>query len=548
MNKKLLFNLIIILLFPFNSYSQITVDGYFDDWNNINDIYIDKSGDNQTNYPDLLSLKLCSNINYLYLNLILDKEFSIQNNSNIKIYIDNDNNPNTGLKIKNIGADIIWDFNTKRALFYHGNYIDTLNHRYIGLIPLPSFTSNQFEIAFNRNSKYGVNKLFPSDTIKLLISSNDYDYLPDNNSIEVILNNSQEVIDTNFKVKEINSDFRIMSLNCLKDKIFNTSYYENYKRILSSIDADIMCFEEIYDHTDLQTDSLVSLMIHNSTTNKYYSYRSDPDIVILSKYPIIKYERINGNSAYILDFSSINKPNILIIACHLAADNEDTYRQYEVNHILTFLKKVKDNPNAYNLSDQFPFIILGDLNSVGLSQQIKSLINGEITDTKLGDSFTPDWDNSSLKDLCPKNANSNTSFTWYSPYSDFAAGRMDYIIYSDSKLTSINSFVLFTDLVDKTTLSNFGLLEGDSKKISDHLPIVSDFKINTTNDVNDDENAYNLDNTTFNSIFNFKIYDYIGNEIYSNTSLYEQIKLLKNGVYFVRINYKHKIYIKKIII
>lgn len=545
MSKNLKISFCIFILFPFLSFGQITVDGYFNDWNNIQTQFNDTKNDNQNNYPDLISLKTYSDSNYIYLNLILDKEFSIQNNSNIKIYIDNDCNVNTGFKIHDIGADIVWDFKTNRACFYHNGIMDSLNHHYIGIIPLPSYNSNQFEIAINRNSIYSSQKLFPNNEIKLIISSNDYDFIPDTGSISLQLSNKAPLIDTNLKAKDINADFRIMSYNCLKDKIFNITYYNNFKRILSAINADIMCFEEIYDHTATQTDSLVSTMINNSSVLSYYSYKFDPDIVVLSKFPIIDTSRINGNSAYTIDLSSINKPNILLIVCHLAAGNEDSYRQYEVNHILAFISKIKADPNSMKLRNEFPYIILGDFNSVGDSQQIKSLLKGEITDSKVGESFSPDWDNSDLVDLCPHNANSNTAFTWYSAYSDFAAGRMDYMLYTDSKIQPLNSFVLFTDFLNEDVLKQFNLYESDSKKASDHLPIVCDFQVKTNNYVEIDPNSKSIDNIfdvfNNNNVSNVKIYDYLGNNIkLYNIDIKKLYDSLNHGVYILMYDYEHQ--------
>ena len=93
------------------------------------------------------------------------------------IHIDADNDQSTGFSINNIGSEYGINFYNK-FIFDDTNYpnVDTLSLYDLDVIPLPTYTSDEFEIAINRS-------LF-SDTISLSIK--EYlgnDKMPDGGDI-----------------------------------------------------------------------------------------------------------------------------------------------------------------------------------------------------------------------------------------------------------------------------------------------------------------------------------------------------------------------------
>ena len=67
--------------------------------------------------------------------------------------------------------------------------------------------------------------------------------------------------------------------------------------------------------------------------------------------------------------------------------------------------------------------------------------------------------------------------TWQSPQrTGFGPSRLDYVIYTDSVLSPVKSFVLATDSMDPKTLKRHGLKRGDTVEASDHYPVTVDFR------------------------------------------------------------------------
>ena len=65
-----------------------------------------------------------------------------------------------------------------------------------------------------------------------------------------------------------------------------------------------------------------------------------------------------------------------------------------------------------------PFVIRGDLNLVGYSQQLTTLLTGDIVNNTIyGDDIEPDWDESDLNDVISFQADQRMAYTWENNYS-----------------------------------------------------------------------------------------------------------------------------------
>jgi hypothetical protein len=180
--------------------------------------------------------------------------------------------------------------------------------------------------------------------------------------------------------------------------------------------------------------------------------------------------------------------DLLFINAHTpCCDNEDS-RQKEIDNFMSFIREAKESGGVLTLEHGTPIVIVGDMNLVGYKQQQTTLVTGDIVNTNIyGDVFLPDWDDSFFKDLTPITTNMPSTFTWYDEGSSFSPGRLDYVVYSDSQLDSVNSFALFTPALPDDTLSVYNLQSNDVTSVADHIPVVVDFKI--LNEVAVNENA-----------------------------------------------------------
>ena len=486
LNKHIILILIFTLLINFLSplyagkdANRIWMDGEFTDWDTISPIYTDPSGDQQSGNIDFGTLKITNDSRYIYFCIEIGEELNLQDDNEITLYIDTDNNSATGTEVNGIGAEVEWVFGERQ-----GNYSFryTIYHQYIGLVTCPTVTSDKFEIAVDRTLDIFGQELFPENSFSVVFHDNDSgnDYIP--NIGDIITydfdNTSLPPIETISLEKSSSADFRIMTYNVLSNNFFESSLYDEYDRILSAIQPDIIGFQEIYDKSANQVKQRVESMIPAGSGEEWYCDTIvGDDVFAVSKYPIIDKFALNKCGAFLIDFNSKAADELLLIVAHLSFGNYNTERQLEIDELMAFIREAKEPGGTMTLEENTPILITGDLNLVGYAQQLETLLTGDIVNTQFGPSFSPDWDGSDFGDLMARQTHLPQFYTWYSETSSYSPGRLDFMIYSDYVLYSENKFVLFTPEMDADTLTTYGLQINDVTSASDHLPLVSDFKI-----------------------------------------------------------------------
>lgn len=108
-------------------------------------------------------------------------------------------------------------------------------------------------------------------------------------------------------------------------------------------------------------------------------------------------------------------------------------------------------------------VIAGDMNLVGSTTPLDKLSAGL------------DFDGSPLAAVEPLVLGDTAEYTWTDVASEFPPGRLDYMLYSDSKATVVNAFVLDTRKLSARSLGRMGVDKTDSAA-SDHLPLVVDIR------------------------------------------------------------------------
>lgn len=88
----------------------------------------------------------------------------------------------------------------------------------------------------------------------------------------------------------------------------------------------------------------------------------------------------------------------------------------------------------------------------------------------------PDWDATPLTSITPRHSDQRMGYTWRNDTeNNYWPGHLDYIIYSDSTLDLIQSFVVHTPSMSSDRLQQYGLQTNDSLG-ADHLLFVADFR------------------------------------------------------------------------
>ena len=459
---------------------QILIDEDFADWLSVQYVHNDKSGDNGVSGIDFTTCRIHHDEDYIYMYLEIGRSMNFDAGNNITLYIDIDNNPSTGFLRNGIGAEIRYNFGTRSGNLYLPNRTLNLRHHDFGLVFAPTVTSDRFELVIRRKFTLSGQLISINDKIRLLWEDMipNGDALPDTpGGLEYELIPATPFTSKSFDIdKKSPESFRLMSYNVERDALFNPNNQPHFRRIIQTLNPDIIGFQEIYDNNTATTRALVESFLPGNT---WFGAGIWPDIKLISKYPIERSSALDGNGAFLVNMG-ISKA--LIIITHLPCCENDTGRQREIDRIMGFVRDCKNGLTDFKISEKDPIIIMGDMNFVGDSRQVRTLLEGEIQNTTLfGPRFRPDWDNENLADVKGITTGLPTVFTWYTENSSFSPGRLDYMTYTASNLELINSFNLFTPGLSTQELLQYGLLAQDVLSASDHLPLIADFQYKLNN-------------------------------------------------------------------
>jgi len=470
----------LVFLIPTFTIAQnpIKIDGFFDDWISITKTYFDSEFDSQS--TELLNFSVSNDNEYLFLKIKFGNEIDLTepyvNPAELFIYIDSDNNSSTGYATNNIGSEYGINFLGK-FIFDDSNinFVDTLSFYDLDVIPLPTITSDEFEIAINRF-------LF-SDTIAISIKESiGNDKMPDNGEVfTYVFDNSilSNIQSTDFSKNEP-THLRLMTYNVLSNGLINNNRVDEHRRIFGSAKADIITFQEC---GNINYNDVLGFL---NTSPVYYPYIY-PDLnsgnLTISKFPSIQsWQVANKIDAELIDLpDSIYASDILILNGHPPCCGNNQGRQEHFDALIQFIHDAKTVGGDIDLPVNTPISFSGDMNLVGYSEQYYSIINGIISDTiNFGNGGFPDWDNSPFQDQVSYFNEKNIAYTWdkSNPSAgDFPPGRLDFIFFTNSVMTCDKSFVISTEHMSPYLLEGNNLLWNDTKNASDHFPVVADFVI-----------------------------------------------------------------------
>ena len=447
---------------------NIMIDGKFSDWVDFPSVYVDKKGDGDEGGVDFRTLKMTDDDKYIYFYIETGKELSIQNSEGLKIYIDADNDYTTGEEKNRLGSELIWNFEEKKGRFV-GSSTTGIKHPDLDLYIAPTVTSDRFEFLISKSIKHLGKPVFINKTIGVALK-NSSDRIPDKNDvIEYKFKNNARNYDKVELNEPAGTDIRLMSYNVLFDNPFKDELYEPFSRIINAVDADIIGFQEIYDHSAQETLEFVSEI----TNEEWFTAKAEPDLVVLSKFSIIDVFEIDGSGAFLIDLPETLGEEFLLINAHLKCCNNDHIRRKQVNKIMKYISVLK---NRNKLRPFTPIFIAGDMNFVGDYRQVLTLLEGQLEE-KTDERVEPDWNSTAFTDIYAPVPNMPVKFTWNDPESNYSPGRLDYVIYSDDVADILNKFVLFTPTIKEDELREHNLFTDDAVQVSDHFPVVVDIKL-----------------------------------------------------------------------
>ena len=466
---------------PLLAQNQIILDGFFEDWQGnptvttINDAIGDSPG------VDILEMSVTNDEEHLYIRFKLDTFIDLVDGTelaNIKLYLDTDNDTSTGYPSSNIlGTEYSFEF-TARLMYNDLNYPEyyTTSLYELGCVPMPTMTSDEFEIMVDRET-FG-------DTIAFFIKDSfSGDIIPDQGTTFTYTMQSDYSLITPISIgKNDLSDIRVLAYN-VKHNILDAGTDVRFARILNAVDADIITFSEC---SEVSESEMINYFTEHIDHPVWYTNKMN-DLLVVTKFPIIQsWSVTNKVAASLIDLpDEVYSTDFLSIYAHPPCCGNDSGRQEDFDATIEFIHDLQSPGGVGEIAFNTPFTFSGDMNLVGYVEQYLTILNGTISNTsQYGEGGFPDWDDTPISDVICRLTERTSSHTWRKNITnlepgEYAPGRLDFIFYSNSVLNVTKSYTLATREISPEVLIQNGLDVDDTYISSDHLPIVSDFEITT---------------------------------------------------------------------
>ncbi len=478
---KTAFLTVIISSFIFAGH-PITIDGLFDDWDEVDISYSDSQGDGADADFAVIKITYDNDFLFIYFNFH-DGEYLMQDWNEFHLYIDADNDTTTGYYINGIGAELDWLFGDRSGSYYIMDGIIDIYQNDLTLRMAPTITNHEFEICISRNSNVltmdGTQVLVEGKVI-LTDTGQNADQIPDENGgISFSIGEDYIMPPTPITFdKRDETDIRLVTHNVWSSSLLDSYYQEYFQRIYQALDPDIVALQEMYENTN----QLHSLFNDWFPDEQWYVSSQFRDNIIISKYPVLEEDYFTSSERTMVALLNTDDElgsDLIIFNSHLACCDNDESRQYDADEFVSNWRDWRENGNGpFSMDENTPFVYVGDFNLVGYRQQLTTFTEGDIEDENtFGDDYNLDWDNTPIADLFSRHSHNRMGYTWRWDNSSFSPGKLDYILYTDSVLDTSKHFVFNTLTMDSASLAEYGLEEMDSYNSSDHSPRVLDIKI-----------------------------------------------------------------------
>lgn len=465
--------------------AAIIIDEDYSDWDASLTTYTD-GVDVGAGDIDLLDMQVTNDADFFYVKLTVDTEIDITDNifpHNLWLYLDTDDDPNTGyFQQFGYGSELAIDFNDHYAWFDVPNPDIQVSFDKFQLRVLPTVSATTFELAIGRNVQpNGIDDLFLGPTVRVLVRENNGgDSMPDVGTVFSYTFDETPVaayplIDMN---KSDPDHIRIVAYNVLSNGLQSASRVDNFESIITALSPDIIGFSECGNTSSSTVKGLLDTWLPLGTADGWYTTKSG-DRVTCSKWDFIDTWSLSAQYATLIDLPATYPKDLLFVNSHLSCCANDAGRQAQVDEFVAFIQDAKSPGGAIDLVEFTPIVYGGDLNLVGFSQQLTTLLTGDIQDTgSWGPGGPMDWDGSDLLDLVPLQSDKNMAYTWRDDSdSDYPPGRLDFQLCTDVAITVEKSFVVQTEVMTPDRLALYGLNSFDTENASDHFPVVADYSM-----------------------------------------------------------------------
>lgn len=466
----------------------IFIDSQLDDWDTPTADLADDTGDG--NNLDLLKMQVTNDENHLFIRLELAEEINLTDNQKLTLYLDTDQNAATGKSIYGIGAELEVRFGDRDVFYKLPSGQGSMSLNDLIFRHQPTVTSTIFEMSFDRRavSNSGQN-LFISNGVRLVWkdeTGSSGDAMPNNGStFTYIFDETPTPVFTPINLeKNTPQAVRVLTWNTLQNGLDDLDREQYFAKILKVLQPDIITFNECWDVNQFQVASFMNAAIPLGNFQNWQTVKLDDGNITASRFPIsqnwlvLPGQRLTASLIDLPD--AVSSTDFLLINAHLRCCGNDFERQREADAFVKFILDAKTPGGVIDLAEGTPFLLSGDLNLVGESQQLTTLLTGEIVNTnQFGPGGPMDWDGSDLTDVISLQADAPFAYTWRNEFSSYPPSRLDFHILSGSVAEVEKAFTLQPESMSTKRLNQYGLSPSDARYASDHLPKVVDLILST---------------------------------------------------------------------
>jgi endonuclease/exonuclease/phosphatase family metal-dependent hydrolase len=491
------FTLLVIYLAALGSATAgdsrpIMLDGEFTDWAGATSNYSDPSGDGTSSLIDLTNISIANSSSALYLRFDVGRETILQNSliepigQDIRIYIDSDDNPATGLSFGGIGAEMVIELGNRVFTYYNSDPL-LPSVPAVSAVPLggagfrlaPTHSADEFEIS----QEFGITiggtpvTLFPGANIRVIFQENiSGDRVPDSGSMFYTLSGTPPVTPpttTGFDRADP-TDIRVLSHNVLSTGPATNP--DAFQRILRATEPDIICWQEVYTMSAEDTRQFVTAALPLPVGEQWYAAKVS-DCVTVARWPISQAAASDGNLVCKVNLpDALTASDFVIFNAHTPCCQNNNGREAEHDRMASIWRNMLAGVGVFPIDPvRDAALFCGDFNMVGYRRQITSLRDGDIFNNgTFGADFSPGRANGSLVSVAERHMNFRLGETWRNSTGSFAPGKLDWMLVTDDIAVPMNSYVLAADELSVDQLSESGLTPSDVNA-ADHYPMIADF-------------------------------------------------------------------------
>ena len=299
--------------------ARIYVDEHGDDWSSV-PVRHDDTGDGGT--VGLDRVWTAHGADHFFLRLELSRAINLQEGNDLTLFLDTDNDPDTGRDTLGLGAELVWTFGERE-----GRVGDTeIEHDAIGLTSLPTVRSDVFEVALNRGATPdGSTALFQHDSLRIGLTSGG-DRLPNaDGGLGYVLSEADTPVEAPSIGAPDASAVRLASYNAVNnfDRELNSLFIDakqpSYRRILGAIGADVIAFQEVYDQTASEVEEVAEGDL--GLAEAWNWTKTGRDLVLGTRFPILDMHTIPGyedyeSGAFLLDAEEALGRQLIVVNMH----------------------------------------------------------------------------------------------------------------------------------------------------------------------------------------------------------------------------------------